>query len=228
MSTGIRIHKRPGDDWQRGVQFRRAQTPSGWTYWRDEWATKAAAELRLAAYRAQGYSGHTFEIEGLTLVDRRVWGARPPKASPTHDDWTHAPLVWHHTADTYSGGNRATNVDHAQAMQYFHQHVRDWNDIAYNYIVFPNGDVFEGRGFGVRGAGAANPDTGEAWNRGYIHVAFAGDFTRQSVTPAASAAADELVIYLRNRGASIPNQHAHGDLMPTACPGRGVRQDRGL
>lgn len=229
MTTyGIRIRPRThkGDGgWQRGKQFRRANTPSGWTYWRDEWPTRAAAELRLATYRAQGFVGHVFEIDDLVLVERDVWNARAPK-SRVHDDWTNAPLVWHHTADAYTGGNRASNVDHAQAMQYFHQNVRGWADIAYNFLVFPNGDVFVGRGFEVRGAGAA--DGSREWNKGYIHVAFVGDFRTKEPTAAAVAASNLLVEHLRSRGARIPKQYGHGDLMATSCPGAGVRKVKGL
>ena len=229
MTTyGIRIRPRShtgAGGWERGKQFRRANTPSGWTYWRDEWPTKAAAEMRLAAYRAQGMTGHVFEIDELTLVERSIWNARPAR-NVVRDDWTNAPLVWHHTADAYTGGNRARNIDHAQSMQYFHQNVRGWSDIAYNFLVFPNGDVLVGRGFGVRGAGAA--DGSREWNKGYIHVAFVGNFVEREPTLAAQKAADLLVADLRQKGARIPKEYGHGDLMATACPGRGVRQVRDL
>jgi hypothetical protein len=226
---GIRI-RRPW--WEkgrfvRGKQFRRANTPSGWTYWRNEWPNEAAAELRLNAYRALGWRGHVFEINELELVGRDEWGARPPKHSPTYDNWTDAPLVWHHTADAISmNADRGDNIDHMRSMQYFHQFVRDWNDVAYNWIIFPNGDVFVGRGFEVRGAGAADPP--REWNAGYIHVAFAGDYRSKQPTPAAVQASNQLVAYLRNRGARIPRQYGHGDLMATSCPGTGVRQVKNL
>lgn len=227
---GIRI-RRPWwskeRGWIRGKQFRRADTPSGWTYWRNEWPTRMAAELRLNAYRALGWRGHVFEIDELELVGRDDWGARPPKDAPTRDDWTNAPLVWHHTADAISmRSDRGDNIDHMRSMQYFHQYVRGWDDIAYNFIVFPNGDVLVGRGFGVRGAGAADPP--KQWNAGYIHVAFAGDYRSNEPTPAAVQAARQLVAHLRERGARIPRQYGHGDLMPTSCPGNGVRRVMGL
>ncbi len=229
MSYGIRV-RRPWWDkgrWVRGKQFRRSTTAGGWIYWRDEWPTKAAAELRLNAYRAQGWAGHTFEIFELKLLSRDDWGARPPKNARVHDDWTNAPLVWHHTADALSmNADRGDSIDHMQAMQYFHQFVRDWSDIAYNYIIFPNGDVMTGRGFGVRGAGAADPP--KEWNREHIHVAFAGTYTVHEPTPAAQRAADQLVVHLRKRGANIPRQIPHGDLMATSCPGVGVRRARHL
>lgn len=64
MSWGIRIRKNAGDPWQRGKQFRRDRSKkSGWVFWRDTWPTRAAAMLRLARYRAGGWSGHVFEID---------------------------------------------------------------------------------------------------------------------------------------------------------------------
>lgn len=225
---GIRI-RRPWWEkgrWIRGKQFRRADTPSGWTYWRNVWPNKAAAELRLNAYRALGWRGHVFEISELELVSREQWGAREPR-NRVYDNWGVAPLVWHHTADAISmSATRGENIDHMRAMQYFHQYVRGWADIAYNFVIFPNGDVFIGRGWEVRGAGAA--DGTREWNTGYIHVAFAGDYRSKEPTPAAVRASNQLVEYLRKRGARIPRQYGHGDLMATSCPGAGVRRVRNL
>ncbi len=69
---GIRVRKRAGDRWKRGVQYRRVG--KGWKLWRREWPTKAAAELTLAKYRKAGYAGHTYKIvrkvKPVTLQDK--------------------------------------------------------------------------------------------------------------------------------------------------------------
>jgi len=66
MTYGIRI-RRPwwpkSRGWIRGNQYKRATTPTGWTYWRDEWPSRETAAKRLAAYRLTGWVGHVFEVD---------------------------------------------------------------------------------------------------------------------------------------------------------------------
>lgn len=83
MATyGIRIRRPwwPKGRWKRGRQFRRANTPSGWTYWRDEWPTRKAAELRLASYRLMGWRGHVFRVD----PDGYRWLAVEPDTKMPH------------------------------------------------------------------------------------------------------------------------------------------------
>lgn len=66
MKYGIRIRPAgtagPGG-WTRGRQYRRdPKRPGEWIFWRDEWPTLRAAELRLERLRAMGFAGHVFEI----------------------------------------------------------------------------------------------------------------------------------------------------------------------
>lgn len=62
---GIRLRRPwwPKGRWKRGEQFRRANTKSGWTYWRRAWPSEKSAKLRLKAYHALGWRGHTFKID---------------------------------------------------------------------------------------------------------------------------------------------------------------------
>ena len=57
-----------------------------------------------------------------------------------------------------TGGQRPTDLDHAlsrwRIAQLSHQRERGWSDIGYHYGVTPDGQILEGRGFGVLGAHA--------------------------------------------------------------------------
>ena len=133
----------------------------------------------------------------------------------------------HHTADNGPKKNtRYREAEHLRAMQYFHQNVRGWSDIAYNYLIMPSGRVYEGRGFGVRPAGAAT-DTQE-WNTDSIHVSFVGTYETKEPSEKAVASYHALRKRLRAQGAKFDNTVGHGDLMPTSCPGKGVRRALGL
>lgn len=81
----------------------------------------------------------------VDIVSRSQWGARAPKsvkriATPT------SKLFLHHTADSNRGAQGVRNI------QRFHMDSRGWSDIAYSFLVDPDGTVFEGRGAGVAGA----------------------------------------------------------------------------
>ena len=220
MAYGIRVRKRQGDKWKRA---RTLKTPRG------VWKTKKNAEFVLERLKKQGWRGHIFEIEDkFRIVSRKEWGAKPPKSSPVHDNWRDGvKQVVHHTADHGpANSSKKAAYEHARSMQYFHQRVRGWNDIGYNYLVFPNGLVLEGRGFGVRGAGAA--DSSGEWNTDYAHVSFVGTYTDKEPTKAAVDAYNKLRKHLKNAGAKTVARYGHGDLMPTSCPGDGVRRAVGL
>lgn len=45
-----------------------------------------------------------------------------------------------------------------------------WNDIGYNFLVAPTGDVFEGRGWGVKGAHAVK------YNSKSVGICLIGDY----------------------------------------------------
>lgn len=150
---------------------------------------------------------------------RHLWNARDARSGLTRDNWKDGvTVVVHHTADAYRGGSFDDEVEHLRAMQHFHQRVRGWSDIGYNYVIFPSGRVFEARGFGVRGAHVLNHNTDSCG------ISFVGDYTHREPTPAAVQAYAQLRQRLTAHGARLTRTYAHGDLMSTACPGRGVRQ----
>jgi len=83
--------------------------------------------------------------------DRSCWcpsGNCDPQSSPYAIDVTH--VIVHHSATNYSSG-----TDYAQVVySYWDYHVNThgWNDIGYNWLVDPNGILYEGRGDGIQGA----------------------------------------------------------------------------
>ena len=82
--------------------------------------------------------------------DRNCWcpqGNCPPPASYSTTTPTH--IIVHHSA----GFN--TSNDFAAVVAYYwdlHVNTNGWDDLGYNWLVDPNGVVYEGRGSGNRGA----------------------------------------------------------------------------
>ena len=150
---------------------------------------------------------------------RAGWHARPPKDTPTRDNWkAGVGVVVHHTADTYHGKDVSDEIEHLRAMQYFHQTARGWDDIGYNLIIFPSGRVWAGRGFQVRGAHVLGHNTGTCG------ITFVGTYSKVQPTPAAHAAYKKTLERMREHGFKVKWVKGHGDLMATACPGEGVRR----
>ena len=46
-----------------------------------------------------------------------------------------------------------------RTIQNFHMDSRGWSDIAYNWLVNDQGDIFEGRGWGIVGGATKNENS---------------------------------------------------------------------
>lgn len=94
------------------------------------------------------------------IIPRAEWGCGPecaPRAAPVFANVTH--LVVHHSAGANQASNWAAVV---RSIWVLHVQGNGWNDIGYNYLIDPNGAVYEGRagGDGVIGAHFSGVNTG--------------------------------------------------------------------
>ncbi len=124
---------------------------------------KAAPETRLGA------------VEPL-IVTRAGWGCGAecaPKEAPIYAPVTH--LIVHHSAGTNTSSDWAAVI---RSIWVLHVKGNGWNDIGYNFLVDPNGTVYEGRagGDGVIGAHFSGVNTGT------MGVCMVGTFTTQGPT----------------------------------------------
>lgn len=77
--------------------------------------------------------------------------------------------IIHHSADnTNCSGLDCADV--VRNIQKYHQDVKGWHDIGYNFLVAYTGDVYEGRGWGIIGAQALN------YNDKSMGICFIGNF----------------------------------------------------
>ncbi len=75
-------------------------------------------------------------------IDQSVWrvGLPDPAPNPSYSQVKH--IILHHAA----GSNTDTNyVNTVRNYYLFHTQTNGWDDIGYNYLVAPNGDIFDGR-----------------------------------------------------------------------------------
>lgn len=110
-----------------------------------------------------------------STVSRGSWGARSPRSGYSYTNVTH--LVIHHEG---GGGSpfRSNWAAVVRSIQNYHMDNNGWSDIGYNYLVAPDGTLYEGRGENVIGAHFC----GE--NSNTMAVCYMGDYSIYS--PAAS------------------------------------------
>lgn len=94
------------------------------------------------------------------------------------------------------------------------QHMVDkgWSDIAYHFLIAPDGTIYEGRDLRVRGTHT------EGFNTGQVGIALIGNYDGDDPSPEQVQALESLVASLsESYGIGCLGQHNHFN--STACPG---------
>lgn len=131
----------------------------------------------------------------------------------------------HHTGSS-------NNLDNSQQVvrNIYRSHTitRGWGDIGYNYLIDPEGNVYEGR---YGGEGVVGAHVGPMGNRGSIGIALLGNYNKNEVPERAKNALISLLSEKTKlygidpegssyfRGDYIPNITGHETVMNTSCPG---------
>ena len=130
-----------------------------------------------------------------SVVSRVGWGSpdgQGSRAKPYYYPVNH--MVVHHTADSNSlTGSEQSWADRVRAEWSFHTYSRGWGDVGYNYLIDPNGVIYEGRAGGDDVV--AFHDTA---NYGSMGVVLIGTYAN---VPPTQAAQDALVRLLAWKGA---------------------------
>ncbi len=177
------------------------------------------------AQEAQALAIATVAPEGPVVIPRAAWGADESLMTWPPEYRTPRKFVIHHTATPNADLDPAAMV---RAIYYYHGITRGWGDIGYNYLVDPQGRIYEGRwgGEGVVGGHA------KIYNWGSIGVALIGNYAEIEVPANAENSLIELLAWKGNLhfihptghgffiDRYLPNIIGHRDVGNTACPGR--------
>ncbi|XP_068086834.1 peptidoglycan-recognition protein LB [Anabrus simplex] len=151
----------------------------------------------------------------LEIVTREQWAALPPKET----DPLTVPVpyvVIHHThSPKYSSSSEQCEED-MRKIQLFHQYVRNWSDIGYNFCIGGDGRAYEGRGWTILGAHAYH------YNKKSIGIAFIGDYSTEVPTPIMMSVGQELIACGVQKGMISPDYKllGHRQVRNTECPGQ--------
>lgn len=144
----------------------------------------------------------------MAYITRAEWGARPPKSRVTIG--RSEGMFTHYTAGPRAA-NRAAGVAQVRGIQRFHQDTRGWADIGYSFLVDDEGNIYEGRGWGVAG-GHTN-----GWNsKSHAVCAILNDGQQPT---AAMLTGLRFVHDEHDRRYGRGFHRSHRDVNPTSCPG---------
>ena len=145
-----------------------------------------------------------------------------PHPDPSYTNVTH--LIVHHSAGTNTASDWAAVV---RSIWDFHVNGNGWSDIGYNWLIDPNGVVYEGRGNDILGAHFCGTNGGTAG------TCVMGNFTDIQPTTDAINALIELYTWKScdkgfspvgtafhpSSGFTLNRISGHRDGCATACPG---------
>ncbi len=202
----------------------------------DQWPEEAV--LRMHVY-SPGHSPRlSSEAGGLATRDcpcplpalqsRAAWcpdGSCPPDPSPTPTTFSH--MIVHHSATSSSASDWAAVV---RSIWDFHVNVNGWDDIGYNYLIAPDGTLFEGRGDNVLGAHFCGTNTGA------MGVCMMGTWTNTAPPDTAQATLQALLAWKScdegldplgsafhpASGLNLHRISGHRDGCATQCPGQAL------
>lgn len=125
-----------------------------------------------------------------TVISRTGWGCPVGQTSP---DWTPeyttvTHLIVHHTATSNTSADWAATV---RSIWNYHTNTLDWGDIGYNYLIDPNGVIYEGRAGGDNVIGAHF----SCMNSNTMGVALLGNFVDVPPTAASRTALEAILAW---------------------------------
>ena len=149
------------------------------------------------------------------LVTREQWGSEP---QPIPEQRKHTPkyITLHHAGVDYKPGTDPAKF--VKSMQSWGQREKHWPDLAYHFLIAPDGRIFEARRLEYE------PESNTQYAlSGHIGVELMGNFETQRPSEQQLQSTVALVAWLCQAQHIDPSQIAgHRDRAPlqTACPGK--------
>jgi hypothetical protein len=154
----------------------------------------------------------------MDIVSRASWGALPPAGPLSAWGSVLGSTVHWEGADIDPAAPDYAGI--VRSIQAYHQGhpTENYSDIAYNFLVAPNGVIYEGRGWGYR-SGANG--TAHA-NLHYLAFCYLGG-PNTPFTPAGQSSMDWLIRLAPVHHPLATDVKPHSYWVPTACPGPTIR-----
>jgi hypothetical protein len=155
------------------------------------------------------------KVEKPEIVTREQWGSEPQDIP---DSRKHVPkyITIHHAGVEWKAG--ADPAKFVKSMQAWGQREKKWPDLAYHFLIAPDGRIFEARKLEYE------PESNTKYDlQGHIGVELMGNFETQRMTEAQLKSMVNLVAWLTEELNIDPaNIAGHKDRAKgqTSCPGK--------
>lgn len=153
----------------------------------------------------------------MTFVTRAEWGAQYAQGSSRIPGPVYG-VTLHWEGPHMGTWPHADCAAKVRVIERYHAVSKGWAGIAYTLVVCPHGDVFEGRGVGIRSA--ANGTSNIGGNDQWYAVCYLGG-QGDGFTDAGKQGMRDAVTYLRSKGAGNA-VNGHRDHHATECPGQEI------
>ncbi|MFO0704362.1 MAG: N-acetylmuramoyl-L-alanine amidase [Candidatus Andersenbacteria bacterium] len=158
------------------------------------------------------------------IISRAQWGADESLMEWAPQYASVQQIVVHHTAGGNGGSDPAATI---RGIYQYHAQTLGWGDIGYNFIIDPQGRIYEGRtgGWGVIGAHALG------YNTGSIGIALLGTYENNPISSQTRQALVQLAAFISAKydldptathffvNKNGPTLAGHRDFGQTLCPG---------
>jgi hypothetical protein len=163
---------------------------------------------------AQATNKPQAKIEKPPIVSAKEWGSEPQEIP---DSRKHTPkyITIHHAGVLVKSTTDPAKF--VKNMQGWGQREKKWPDLAYHFLIAPDGRIFQGRDIAYEG------ETNTKYPlRDQVQVELMGDFTKQRMTPKQLDSLVKLTAWLCSEYSIDPLlMGGHNDRAPrqTSCPG---------
>lgn len=183
------------------------------------------SESKSAIKRVDTSSGlpphHTSSIHktvgGQKIISRSQWTAKGQKLNQINRMNGVSKITIHHTGGPYPfyGKSYSDSKIFLEKVRHFHADTRKWADIGYHFGIDRAGRVWECRPIQYQGAHVKNN------NSHNIGVMLMGNFDKQKPANSQLRSLQALVKEMgRTYKIPVSSIHTHGEINPTACPGK--------
>jgi peptidoglycan recognition protein len=123
--------------------------------------------------------------------------------------------VIHHSAGN-TCTTKSTCISYVRGIQNLHMDTNGWGDIGYNFLVGEDGNIYEGRGWKIKGAHCPT------YNSNSIGICVMGDYRTRVPNSLAQNAVKALIQCGKEKGIlkSTYTLKGHRDGCSTECPGQ--------
>uniref|UniRef100_A0A8C5PT28 Peptidoglycan-recognition protein n=1 Tax=Leptobrachium leishanense TaxID=445787 RepID=A0A8C5PT28_9ANUR len=148
-----------------------------------------------------------------SIISKSAWKGRGTKCNVKLNTPVNN-VVIHHTEGAFCSSQSAC-MTQARNIQKYHMDSKGWCDIGYNFLIGEDSNIYEGRGWKIRGAHATS------YNPISVGISFFGSFTNRAPNAKALKAAQDLIKCGVSKGfiRSTYTLKGHRNVMSTDCPG---------